>query len=299
VKNLDEILCKIFKLPGNPSELELPRVYGNIHCSIRDNDLEDLKIILLNKIFYKVTTFKIGQSAAKFQLSPMGIIYIIKNIVNYKIYIGQTKSSVLKRWNGHMSSYRQFLKNPEHIKCIALNNAFKKYGLENFVIITFRDLDDDRLDDQEKHYIKVFGSISPNGYNIRKGGTGGGMFNEISRQKMSFAKLGEKNPNYGKNRSDEFKQIMHEKKSGIKHHFYGKNLSTEHLEKLSKSHKKDGDSKDLPMYMVYVKARPEHYCSEGYAIVNHPRLKNKYFTSKKLTLDEKFELTQEYLLLDN
>lgn len=49
------------------------------------------------------------------------------------------------------------------------------------------------------------------------------------------------------------------------------------------------------MYMVYVKERPQNYSGDGYAVVNHPLLKNKYFRSKKLTDEEKFKLAMNYL----
>ena len=49
------------------------------------------------------------------------------------------------------------------------------------------------------------------------------------------------------------------------------------------------------MYMVYVKERPETWQGSGYAIVNHPTLKNKYFTTKKLTDKEKYDMAIAYL----
>ena len=62
---------------------------------------------------------------------------------------------------------------------------------------------------------------------------------------------------------------------------------------ISKAHKKS--HVDLPMYIVYVKERPAHYTSSGYSVVNHPVLKNKYFTSKKLSDEEKLTKAYEYL----
>ena len=49
------------------------------------------------------------------------------------------------------------------------------------------------------------------------------------------------------------------------------------------------------MYIVYVKERPTHYVSSGYAVLNHPVLKHKYFTSKKLSDEEKLNKAYEYL----
>ena len=82
------------------------------------------------------------------------------------------------------------------------------------------------------------------------------------------------------------------KKSGENHHFFGKQLSLEHKLSLSKAHKKE---EKLPMYLVKIKPRPEIYNYGGYAIANHPFLHNKYFTSKKFSDNEKYELALEYL----
>ena len=58
--------------------------------------------------------------------------------------------------------------------CPALRDAVVKYGLENFtfevLIICF---DEDRFT-HERHYIKKYNSVVPNGYNILEGGAGGG-----------------------------------------------------------------------------------------------------------------------------
>jgi len=54
---------------------------------------------------------------------------------------------------------------------------------------------------------------------------------------------------------------------------------------------------DLPLHMVrYNKvAKCGEYAATGYGIVNHPTLKKKYFTSKKLSDEEKYEKAIEYL----
>lgn len=62
---------------------------------------------------------------------------------------------------------------------------------------------------------------------------------------------------------------------------------------ISKVHKKT--MTELPMYMVYVKARPEIYQTDGYAILNHPKSRAKYFTSKKLSLEVKYQMALDYL----
>lgn len=168
----------------------------------------------------------------------------------------------------------------------------KKYSKENFVIkeLKFVNNDDD-LDGEEIKYIKIYNSVVPNGYNIRTGGSKGKHCVE-SREKMRQAKLGVKNHNYGKPRSEEFKALMSAKKSGVNHHFWNKELSEKHKEKLAKSHKKD-ENNHLPMYIGYMKARPKYYQDEGY-VVTYPKHR-KHFTSKKYTLSEKLQMAKNYL----
>lgn len=221
----------------------------------------------------------------------MGIIYIIKNAINSKLYIGQTSKSLETRWNSHLSSYRQYCNGSKHGSSWALYGAMKKYGKKNFFIKQIKNIDDEDLDEEEIKYIKIFNSMVPNGYNIRTGGSKGKHCAE-SREKMRQAKLGEKNHNYGKPRSDEFKAIMSAKKSGKNHHFWNKEFNEEHKEKISKSHKKE-KNKDLPMYIGFIEARPKYYQSDGY-VVTYPGHK-KHFTSKKLSLSEKLQMAKNYL----
>lgn len=53
----------------------------------------------------------------------------------------------------------------------------------------------------------------------------------------------------------------------------------------------------LPLHMViYNKiAKNGEYAATGYGIVNHPTLQKRYFTSKKLTDEEKYQKALEYL----
>jgi len=184
----------------------------------------------------------------------------------------------------------------EHFKCpgscILLEHAIKKYGHDKMSVEVLLEVNDSSLDDHEKKFIDLFDTLEPNGYNIRSGGETGKHSAE-SRVRMREAKLGEKNHNFGKPRSDETKENLSLAKSGEKHHFYGKEFSEEHKISLSLAHRKSHS--DLPMYVVFVKARPEQYQNSGYAVTNHPTLKNKYFTSKKFSEDEKLQQAIQYL----
>jgi group I intron endonuclease len=215
-------------------------------------------------------------------LSNMGVIYCLES-PNGKYYIGQTKRLIKKRIREHSIAKGG---------CLALNNAIHKYGFNLFKIEILLEVNDELLDFYEVKFIDSYDSMYPNGYNIRSGGNTNSKHCEESRERIRKSKLGDKNPNFGKPRSENTKLSISEAKSGEKHHFYGKNLSESHKLKLSASHKSDIT---LEMYLVRVKERPGHYTSSGYAIINHPYLKNKYFTSKKITDAEKLNLAKEYL----
>lgn len=212
----------------------------------------------------------------------MGYIYCITS-PSGKQYIGQTCRNFKKRFNEHCKIPKS---------CILLENAINKYGKENLTFEVLLEINNKFLDKYETLFIDLLNTIEPCGYNIRKGGRKGTHSNE-SKQRMREAKLGEKNHNYGKQHSDSTRLAMSNAKSGENHHFYGKTLTNQHKLELSKAHKKSHT--DLPMYMVYVKERPQYYQASGYAVINHPILKNKYITSNKLSDDEKRKLALEYL----
>ena len=60
------------------------------------------------------------------------------------------------------------------------------------------------------------------------------------------------------------------------------------------SHRKNEEDKSLPMYLVKVKERYGNN-SGGYAVVNHPSIPNKYFTSKQLSMEEKYKRAFDHL----
>lgn len=213
----------------------------------------------------------------------MGIIYCLTSPSGKK-YIGQTIRDFDKRFEEHCVRK----------ECIILYNAIQKYGKDNFKKEILLECKNVFLDKYEIKFINLYDTLYPNGYNIRTGGSNG-LHCDYSKEKMRQSKLGNKNFNFGKSRDEKTKEKISNSKKGEKHHFFGKELSTEHRLNLSKAHKKD----DIPMYIVKLKARPEVYQSSGYVVINHPYLKTKYFTSKKFTDEEKYNMALEYLILNN
>lgn len=93
----------------------------------------------------------------------VGFIYIIKNTVNSKVYIGQTRTSVEQRWKEH-------LRHAQYGDQI-INRAMKKYGIDKFYIETLEICDISVLDYREMFYIDLYDSTNKSkGYNISIGG---------------------------------------------------------------------------------------------------------------------------------
>lgn len=108
----------------------------------------------------------------------MAHIYIIRNSINGKVYIGQTINSLKYRFSKHKGQVN--CKN----QCSALYSAFRKYGVNNFWI---EDLENgeyskEKLNELEIFYIKKYNSISPNGYNLQFGGNCFGMTEETKEK---------------------------------------------------------------------------------------------------------------------
>ena len=94
----------------------------------------------------------------------MGCIYKITNCINQKSYIGLTINNAETRFKKHKSMIYSN-------GCSALYEAFKKYGVENFIIETICFSSNKKeLMNLEKHYISELNTLSPNGYNLTSGG---------------------------------------------------------------------------------------------------------------------------------
>jgi len=133
------------------------------------------------------------------------IIYKITNLINNKVYIGQTIGTLEKRWKRHTWECTR------KRNAMAITNAIIKYGMDNFTIEEiYKASTMEELNDKEIYYISILNTISPNGYNIDNGG-GNKSRSDETRAKISLAH---------KNRWDK-----------------GERISEETRKKLSESHK--------------------------------------------------------------
>lgn len=164
-----------------------------------------------------------------------GIIYIIKNKVNNKIYVGQTSSK-----KGFKGRYPCGGEGIERVfKCHKRNRdnnrtynehllrSIEKYGIDAFEVDEELDVaySKEELDKLEDMYIKVYDCID-NGYNQKEGGSNG-KHSDKTKEKMSQSKMGHsvsketriklKEINLGKIVSKETREKMSEAKKGRKH----------------------------------------------------------------------------------
>lgn len=103
-------------------------------------------------------------------------IYKITNLINNKIYIGQSVSTK-HRWQAHKRS----VKKPTQV----IHHALAKYGIDNFKFEVIAScLDQDTANDTETVIVFQENSLIPNGYNVSNGGSTAPKTEEW-KQKMS------------------------------------------------------------------------------------------------------------------
>lgn len=90
------------------------------------------------------------------------IIYIHRNMINGKVYIGQTKTTIERRSHTDGSGYKG-------------NNFFwsaiQKYGWQNFSYAILETCSKEEVDNREKFWISFFNATNPEfGYNLMPGG---------------------------------------------------------------------------------------------------------------------------------
>lgn len=151
------------------------------------------------------------------------VIYIHRNKINNKIYVGQTGQQVNQRWrNG-----KGYVNNPLFYR------AIEKYGWDNFDHdIIFTGLDKEQANRLEVEMISLFDSNNPDrGYNLTEGGQGTNGYHLTEEHRKHISEI-----QTGRLLTEEWKQHISEAVRGENHPFYGKKLSDEHRKHLSESH---------------------------------------------------------------
>lgn len=102
-----------------------------------------------------------------------GYIYKVTNQINNRMYIGQTMRTIEIRWKEHVKNAE--MGSDDYY----FHRAIRKYHKENFIVeqvdvMCLKTLSDLKfeLNKLERHYINVFNTYNPNGYNGVPGGEG-------------------------------------------------------------------------------------------------------------------------------
>lgn len=93
-------------------------------------------------------------------------IYKIENLINKKVYIGQS-NNIYKRYHFHHKSDCFNENSPAYN--FQIYQAIRKYGIQNFSIIVLELCDIDKLNEKEIFWINYYDSFK-NGYNRTPGG---------------------------------------------------------------------------------------------------------------------------------
>lgn len=123
-------------------------------------------------------------------------IYKITNLVNGKVYIGQTIRPVEQRFRRHISDAQH------HVIDTHFTRAINKYGEDNFVCeVIDTATSTDELNQKEVYWINYYDACHK-GYNTSPGGyaCGGNTYANLEnideiREKLAKTKRGGKNPN--------------------------------------------------------------------------------------------------------
>ena len=164
----------------------------------------------------------------------MGKIYLIKNHITGKVYVGQTRYTLQHRFTQHLESAGK--------SNSILHKSIKKHGAENFTIELLEDVENDKLNEREMYWIAKYNSVIPNGYNMTAGGGGVSGYRHTELTKKA---IGIKSAKLMCNMSEEDRKARGEK---IRQYFSGKPKSIEHREHLSKARVGKYTGSDNPFY---------------------------------------------------
>lgn len=152
-------------------------------------------------------------------------IYMIKNLLNGKMYIGQSWD-IFARWRTHKSAASRIDS--------YLYSAIRKYGISSFAFSVIHEVDktysQDMIDDLEISYISIYNSADRTvGYNIKYGGSKGKLPKETKDKIASKAR--------GRKASEECKLKMSRSRKGRK-------FSDDHKAKIAEASKKHRHSEE-------------------------------------------------------
>jgi group I intron endonuclease len=219
-------------------------------------------------------------------------IYKIENIINKKVYIGQS-NDIINRFKSHKNK----LNNNKHPNA-HLQNAWNKYEINNFKFEIIEECVKEIIDEREKFWINYYDSDNEDkGYNLESGGNKNKIVAEETKQKISSSvKKVYLSEEY---REKHRKKIIGKKKGQLSEETKlklslankGKHPSEESRRKMSESQKKRN---------LYYKQKGEHvrkykkkYNKLSDDIIDE--IRKKYLTGKytQTELGKEYSITQQ------
>jgi group I intron endonuclease len=168
-------------------------------------------------------------------------IYLHRNKINGKCYVGKTSQDVNRRWRKEDSSYKTYS------QCAVFYKALQKYGWDAFETTILVELPlGSKVNQIESYYIAVYNSLVPNGYNIKE-------YDEFAKEiqsdetkkKIRDIKRGKSIDSPSWNRKEP-KFI-----DGIEHRQCAKCCEYKPLEQFSVMKRKTQTSKEFPLNLDY------------------------------------------------
>lgn len=206
----------------------------------------------------------------------LGEIYLLQNKLNKKCYVGQAccytgkenkKWGSKNRWKSHIRE--AYSDKKDH--CQLLNQAIRKYDVDNFELKVLGKYHLTKLNEMEPYFIKEYNSLVPNGYNLNEGGSRGKDSAETILKKR-LMRLGKKNS---------------------KEHVENSRIGQIGNRRKAKKRKYKEDE-NLPKYITAVRRKKQII---GYGIYKYPIGINEKqyisfdFTSTKILPEKNLELT--------
>jgi group I intron endonuclease len=151
----------------------------------------------------------------------MGTIYVLRNRLNGKCYVGQTRNPE-KRF--------AYYRCPGKERKTLIERAIGKYGWDAFERICFDGIPQETIDHCERELIRKLNSQKPTGYNLEGGGCGLKQHHPESNAKRSRAMMGSNHPLFGTHLSQAAKDHLSD-------FWKGKTFSIETRRKLSEANR--------------------------------------------------------------
>lgn len=163
-------------------------------------------------------------------------VYLVTCLVNGKMYVGQTRRTVSRRWTQHKATTKAGRKS-----CRALSAAIDKHGVANFTVSILEVCADlEMLHEAERKWVAELGTLAPGGYNLTNGGEKQRIPSPETRARMSASANGRHASNETRAkqsasiRASHSDPIVRAKMSAAR---LGKKQSAEWVEKRANSHR--------------------------------------------------------------